>query len=137
MANSDLSIETSSAFEIYYYCKCFGKSECLIPLYTYGTDEYFDYNSHTIYSFQLKFFKGKFVPNLEYKDDAFAQVPYKKILAVAECQEQDPRIFNPFKPSTPLKKENLGTLIVIIDIITILILIIFTWALENGQRLYY
>ena len=56
------------------------------------------------------------------------------MLAFANCD--DPNIFNPFS-DTPLAKESLGMIIVVFDIITILILIIFTWGLEKGQKLYF
>lgn len=56
-------------------------------------------------------------------------------MAIASCD--DVNIYNPFSPTEPLKKEHLGTLIVVVDIITIIILILFTWGIENGQKLYF
>ena len=54
-------------------------------------------------------------------------------MAFANCDDVD--IYNPFG-SEPLSKDDLGNIIVFVDIITITILIIFTWGLENGQRIY-
>lgn len=57
-----LNLDQFSPFELYYYCKCYGKSDCEIPMQTYRTSQYFS---------QEGFDKNKkFVPNLEFTQDA-------------------------------------------------------------------
>jgi hypothetical protein len=60
-------------------------------------------------------------------------VPEPRIIILAMCEDLD--IMDPFTGIT-IHKKDFGMIIVIVDIIVILALIIFTWALEIGQENY-
>jgi hypothetical protein len=108
---------------MYYYCHCYGNSECELPLLTEELKQLYDMPSS----------EQDLIPKLEYREEVMFYMESKNIIAYANCDDAD--IYNPFG-SEPLSKEKLGHLIVVVDIITIVILILFTWGLENGQRLY-
>ena len=54
-------------------------------------------------------------------------------MVIAFCEDYDLHL--PWT-DTPITKQDLGWIIVIIDIFVIIALILFTWFLENGQNNY-
>jgi hypothetical protein len=107
-----------------YFCVCKNKESCILPILSH------DLNSLGSYGYG-----GDFLPGVEYTSDFMNKiiVDKPKLMIIAVCEDYEIQL--PWLNS-PISKQDLGWIIVIIDIFVIIALIMFIYFLENGQNNY-